>query len=94
MQFLSGSVGSDSTPDLETREMNNDYSTNKETENKLPLEGIRVIAFELGPAMCLHTLWMGSLGAEVIKIGSELRPDTGYMAGSISGDGVGDAEWN
>ncbi|MCH2525556.1 MAG: CoA transferase [Dehalococcoidia bacterium] len=94
VQFLSGSVGSDSTPDLETREMNNDYSTNKETENKLPLEGIRVIAFELGPAMCLHTLWMGSLGAEVIKIGSELRPDTGYMAGSLSGDGVGDAEWN
>jgi crotonobetainyl-CoA:carnitine CoA-transferase CaiB-like acyl-CoA transferase len=66
----------------------------KRNNVRLPLEGIRVIAFELGPAMCLHTLWMASLGAEVIKIGSELRPDTGYVGGSLLHEGVTDAEWN
>lgn len=90
----SGSSLNDNLDVTTGKSSNSDGLLNKKTENKLPLQGIRVIAFELGPAMCLHTLWMGSLGAEVIKIGSELRPDTGYLSGSLSGDEVTDAEWN
>jgi benzylsuccinate CoA-transferase BbsF subunit len=42
---------------------------------KLPLEGIRVVDFTTARAGSHISQWLGIMGAEVLKIESELRPD-------------------
>ena len=56
--------------------------------SKLPFEGVRVADFGWIITAPLATVWLATLGAEVIKIESKVHPDTlrsGIHGGSDTG---------